>query len=79
MDDRVDKLNRERYAKVKAEIGRDPGNIDAYLYYLTIARHLERTADHATNIAEDVIYLVEGDIVRHGGGPGASAGSPVTQ
>jgi phosphate transport system protein len=33
---------------------------------LFIARHLERIADHATNIAEEVIYMIEGDIVRHG-------------
>jgi phosphate transport system protein len=33
---------------------------------LLISRHLERLADHATNIAEEVIYLIEGEIVRHG-------------
>jgi phosphate transport system protein len=32
----------------------------------TISRHLERVADHSTNIAEEVIYLIEGEIVRHG-------------
>jgi phosphate transport system protein len=31
-----------------------------------ISRHLERVADHATNIAEEVIYLIEGEIIRHG-------------
>jgi len=35
-------------------------------------RHIERIADHATNIAEDVIYLVEGDIIRHRNGNGTS-------
>jgi phosphate transport system protein len=35
------------------------------MQYLSVARYLERAADHATNIAEDVIYMVEGYIVRH--------------
>ncbi|MEM6329303.1 MAG: PhoU domain-containing protein, partial [Planctomycetota bacterium] len=35
------------------------------LHFFTAARHVERIADHATNIAEDVIYLVEGEITRH--------------
>ncbi|MEJ2472216.1 MAG: PhoU domain-containing protein [Desulfuromonadales bacterium] len=41
--------------------------MDSVLSYLTVSRHLERVADLATNIAEDVIYLNEGEIVRHRG------------
>lgn len=43
-----------------------PAEIDYYLKFIDIFRHLERVADLATNIAEDTIYLTEGTIVRHG-------------
>ena len=39
--------------------------LECFLSYLSVGRHLERIADYATNIAEDIIYLVEGEIVRH--------------
>jgi len=39
--------------------------LDVLINYLHIARHLERIADHTTNIAEDIIYLTKGDIIRH--------------
>lgn len=42
-----------------------PKTIEPALLLFSAIRHLERIADHATNIAEDVIYLIEGDIVRH--------------
>ena len=42
-----------------------PAWIEPGLSLFSATRHLERIADHATNIAEDVIYLVEGEIVRH--------------
>ncbi|HEX5680106.1 MAG TPA: PhoU domain-containing protein, partial [Desulfobacterales bacterium] len=42
-----------------------PERVGYYINLLLISRHLERLADHATNIAEEVIYLVEGEIFRH--------------
>jgi len=67
-DDEVDALYREMFDKVKAGIIHDGAQIDCYLQMLSISRHLERIADHATNIAEDVIYMIEGSIIRHSGG-----------
>lgn len=64
-DDEIDAFNREMYARVKEEIPQKPELIGTMLHVLSIGRHLERIADHATNIAEDVIYLVDADIVRH--------------
>jgi len=64
-DDEVDDMNRRMLERVQGAIREDPEGLDRYLQYLLVARHLERVADHATNIAEDVIYMVEGEIVRH--------------
>ena len=64
-DDEVDVINRQTYNNVKAAMGRRPELIDDLLSMLTVSRNLERIADHAANIAKDVIYLVEGEIVRH--------------
>ena len=64
-DDEVDDMNRQMFIQVQEAILHDPGRMDLLLQYLLVARHLERVADHATNIAEDVIYMVEGEIVRH--------------
>jgi phosphate transport system protein len=67
-DDDVDALYRSMFDKVKKGILASPDRLDDLLQLLSIARHLERIADHATNIAEDVIYLVEGEIFRHNRG-----------
>jgi phosphate transport system protein len=67
-DDKVDDINREIYSKISAAIRANPDHVERLLSHLSVSRHLERIADHATNIAEDVLYLVEGEIVRHGGG-----------
>jgi phosphate transport system protein len=47
-------------------IKKNPDRVGSLINLLLISRHLERLADHATNIAEEVIYLIEGEIVRHG-------------
>jgi phosphate transport system protein len=65
-------LNRHRRtvgAGLKESIRREPGRIEMWLWLIDIARDLERIGDHASGIAESVIYLQEGQIVRHGGGP----------
>ncbi len=64
-DDEVDAMNREMYVKVQEGIRRHPEHIESLIHLLSASRHLERIADHATNIAEDVIYMIEGEIVRH--------------
>jgi len=64
-DDEVDAMNREMYTLVQDGIRTNPDQVNSLLHMLSISRHLERIADQATNIAEDVIYMVEGEIVRH--------------
>jgi len=64
-DDKVDELNRRSYATTGESIAEDPGGAAYYLSALTVSRSLERLADLATNIAEDVIYLKTAEIVRH--------------
>jgi phosphate transport system protein len=65
LDEDVDNLHGRNYQLFKDYIRKHPETIDTVLNYLTVSRHLERVADLATNIAEDVIYLNEGRIVRH--------------
>jgi len=65
MDDEVDQIKKDAYDKIKLAIQDLPERVGYYINLLLISRHLERLADHATNIAEEVIYLVEGEIYRH--------------
>lgn len=65
-DDVVDEMHRENFEKIKVSMRERPDEIDALMHTLSISRRLERIADHATNISEDVIYLIKGEIVRHG-------------
>jgi phosphate transport system protein len=64
-DDRVDELNRKVISDVQALIEANPSDIEPAFHFYSASRHVERIADHATNIAEDVIYLVDGEIARH--------------
>ncbi len=64
-DDQVDQGNRASIAELLEAMHTDPTSIDPALELFSVSKTLERIADHATNIAEDVIYMVEGDIVRH--------------
>ena len=65
MDDDVDRDNDELIRHAIDEMKRSPDRVEAGVALFSIVRHVERIADHATNIAEDVIFLVEGAIVRH--------------
>jgi len=65
LDDEVDGLKKEIRVKMENAIQHDPANCKAYLAAMGVARNVERIADLATNICEDVIYSASGRIVRH--------------
>lgn len=64
-DDEIDDIYKQLFRELLTFMIEDPQSVSRALHLLLIARNLERTADHATNIAEDVIYYVEGRDVRH--------------
>ena len=66
LDDEVDELHKENFTKVKDAIRQNPEQMDEQILYLSLSRYLERIADLATNVAEDVVYLISGEIIRHG-------------
>ena len=65
LDDEVDRYNKSIIDELIRMMQRSPEMVEPSLSLFSATRHLERIADHATNIAEDVVYLVEGEIVRH--------------
>jgi phosphate transport system protein len=64
-DDEVDNLRDAVYSELLATMQRDPGIVPAAVDLIFVARNLERIGDHATNIAEDVVFLIKGVDVRH--------------
>jgi phosphate transport system protein len=64
-DDIVDKLNTENHQVLKSLMKQSPDNIEGAVALLVISRELERLADHATNIAEDVFFIVEAQLIKH--------------
>lgn len=75
-DDIVDQANRRIISELLRRMHEDPGYIDQGVELVSISKSLERIADHATNIAEDVVYLVEGDIIRHRVASASAPASP---
>ena len=65
MDDEVDQINRDMYVAVKSLVAEKPSIADSAINLLSCSRNMERIGDLATNIAEDVIFVVEGKVVRH--------------
>ena len=66
-DNEVDRLHRKMYDIIYSKFTDDEERSPGWMDILAISRYVERIADHATNIAEDVIYMVNGEIVRHSG------------
>jgi len=65
MDDEVDGIQVRAYGEFKKAMHDNPGCLGFLLNFFLIARHLERLADHTTNIAEEVIHMIDGEIIRH--------------
>lgn len=64
-DDEVDQLNHQIFRELLTYMIQDPKAITRSVDLLLVGRHLERVADHATNIGEDVVYLVKGKTIKH--------------
>lgn len=64
-DEKIDEMNREMFQALQDGMKRHPQDQEALVHLLSVSRNLERMADHTTNIAEDVIYMIDGEIVRH--------------
>jgi phosphate transport system protein len=64
-DDEVDDINAGLIRELLALMAADAAVIERAVHMLLISRHLERIADHACNIAEDVVFMVDGEIIRH--------------
>jgi len=65
MDDQIDRMYRQAYRLVETRLEAEPRLVKQMIQLLNTSRHLERIADHAVNIADDVIYMARGDIPRH--------------
>ncbi|MFN3597348.1 MAG: phosphate signaling complex protein PhoU [Rubricoccaceae bacterium] len=72
-DEQVDRLHRENFDALVAHARQHPEQVAAVAHLLTAGKDVERVADHVANIAESVIFLLEGLDVRHGGAPSSPA------
>ncbi|MFQ5700228.1 MAG: phosphate signaling complex protein PhoU [Acidobacteriota bacterium] len=65
MDDRIDEANRRMFARLQDLMRQDPELIDRCVQLISVSRYLERIADLTTNIAEDVVFMIDGELIRH--------------
>lgn len=65
MDKMVNIMRNDAYGIMKKDIQKHPQMVEEIINMYLISRHIERVGDHTTNIAEEVIYLIEGEIIRH--------------
>jgi phosphate transport system protein len=65
MDAKVNAMRNDAYDVMKDAIRKNPEKVDEIINMYLISRHIERVGDHTKNIAEEVIYLIEGEIIRH--------------
>ncbi|HTL57898.1 MAG TPA: phosphate signaling complex protein PhoU [Candidatus Limnocylindrales bacterium] len=72
-DKQVDSLNRKIHDEVAAHMMQHPETVTRCLHLLVVAKSLERVADHAKNVAEEVVYLCEAEDIRHSGAPKTDA------
>ena len=66
-DSTVDAMNDQIFRELLTYMMQDPANITRAVHLILITRHLERIADHSTNIAEEVVYIVKAKVVKHRG------------
>ncbi len=64
-DDEIDNANREMFYALQKLMHSDTKTIERAVHMLSASRHLERIADLATNIVQDVVYMVDGELIRH--------------
>ena len=65
MDEQVNTMRNDAYRVMKDAIRKNPEMVEEIINMYLISRHIERVGDHTKNIAEEVIYLIEGEIIRH--------------
>ena len=64
-DEEVDLIHRKIYSETYERASQNPEELNSMMRYITVSKSMERIADYATNIAEDVVYMVDGSIIRH--------------
>ncbi|MEN9845306.1 MAG: PhoU-like phosphate uptake regulator [Pseudomonadota bacterium] len=64
-DDQIDEINRSVHKQVIQALKESPNDVEGLILLLSVSRNLERIGDHSTNIAEDILYMIRGEIVRH--------------